>query len=59
MRCPICSQNVPPKTENAYFPMCSKRCQAVDLGRWLGEEYVIPGPPAFVPEADLNDDGER
>ncbi|MGI9381253.1 MAG: DNA gyrase inhibitor YacG [Methyloligellaceae bacterium] len=25
-----------------YRPFCSKRCADVDLGRWLGERYVIP-----------------
>jgi len=24
------------------FPFCSFRCQAVDLGRWLDEDYRIP-----------------
>jgi endogenous inhibitor of DNA gyrase (YacG/DUF329 family) len=23
------------------FPFCSTRCQLVDLGRWLGEDYKI------------------
>jgi len=39
------------------FPFCSTRCQLIDLGRWLDEDYRIPdgddqsgggvdGPPA-------------
>lgn len=24
------------------FPFCSFRCQMVDLGRWIDEEYRIP-----------------
>ena len=27
------------------FPFCSTRCQMIDLGRWLGEEYRIPDQP--------------
>ncbi len=29
------------------FPFCSKRCKAMDLGRWLNEEYRISIP---IPE---------
>lgn len=38
-RCPICGA----KTEQAYRPFCSKRCRDVDLARWLGDGYAIPG----------------
>lgn len=24
------------------FPFCSFRCQTIDLGKWLSEEYRIP-----------------
>jgi hypothetical protein len=34
-----------PARPNKLFPFCSERCHLVDLGRWLGEEYRIPGPP--------------
>jgi endogenous inhibitor of DNA gyrase (YacG/DUF329 family) len=27
---------------NKFFPFCSERCQLIDLGRWLDEEYRIP-----------------
>ena len=30
-------------------PFCSVRCADVDLGRWFGGAYAIPGPP---PELD-------
>ena len=37
--CPICG-----KPSDAKFrPFCSRRCADVDLGRWLGEVYVVPG----------------
>ncbi|GJE75069.1 MULTISPECIES: DNA gyrase inhibitor YacG [Methylorubrum] len=38
--CPICGRPAQPDTK----PFCSPRCADIDLGRWLGERYVIPGP---------------
>ena len=40
--CPICTDPCA-RSGNAYFPFCSQRCQLVDLGRWLNEDYRIPG----------------
>jgi hypothetical protein len=37
--CPICGK----PAQAAYRPFCSKRCADVDLQRWLGGVYVIPG----------------
>ena len=47
MTCPTCRAEVvkDPTRPNKLFPFCSERCHLVDLGRWLGEEYRIPGPP--------------
>lgn len=37
--CPICEK---PADMNAdTFPFCSSRCRNIDLGKWLGEGYVI------------------
>ena len=44
--CPICSRPAPPRPSNRFFPFCSARCRLVDLGKWLGEEYRVPGPRA-------------
>ncbi|WP_455175683.1 DNA gyrase inhibitor YacG [Azospirillum largimobile] len=45
-------------TEPATRPFCSKRCADIDLSRWLGEGYRIPGPEAPVPTRDSDpDDG--
>jgi hypothetical protein len=43
-RCPIC-RGVAVKDGNKVFPFCSERCQLVDLGRWLTEEYRVPEEP--------------
>ncbi len=40
--CVICG--VHPQT-GKYRPFCSKRCADVDLHRWLGGVYAIPGKP--------------
>lgn len=35
------------------FPFCSKRCKAMDLGRWLNEEYRVSMP---IPENSPTDE---
>ena len=40
-RCPQCAKPVAAD----FAPFCSRRCQQVDLGRWLAGAYVIPGRP--------------
>jgi hypothetical protein len=50
-RCPICHNGA----AEAWRPFCSRRCADIDLGRWLGGRYAIPGEPADVsndPESD-------
>ena len=51
MTCPTCRAPVArdPARPGKLFPFCSERCHLVDLGRWLGEDYRIPGGPS--PEA--------
>ena len=49
-RCPTCKRSAAARDVNPAFPFCSRRCQMVDLGRWLGEDYRVadeePAPPA-------------
>ncbi len=40
--CVICRTR--PQSEE-YRPFCSKRCADIDLHRWLGGVYAIPGKP--------------
>ncbi len=49
-RCPICKA----PTETAYRPFCSARCRDVDLGRWLGGTYAIPGG-----KVEADEDGDE
>ncbi|MBB5692329.1 DNA gyrase inhibitor YacG [Muricoccus pecuniae] len=39
--CPVCGRPTAPSAR----PFCSPRCRSVDLGRWLGGTYAIPGEP--------------
>lgn len=49
MKCAICGKPavrgavVDAKRGVDAFPFCSFRCQTIDLGKWLSEEYRIPG----------------
>ena len=52
LKCPICGK---PRSE-AYRPFCSKHCADIDLGRWLGGRYVVPGAPAASNEVEENED---
>lgn len=56
-RCPIC-RNTAVKDGNKFWPLCSERCHLVDLGKWLGEEYRVPGDPDpdALPEPSPDDD---
>ncbi len=51
-KCPTCKRAVLPREKNPLFPFCCERCRAVDLGKWLGEEYRVGGG-----SMDLDDDG--
>lgn len=41
LRCPICSSQIDVETSKA-MPFCSRRCQQLDLRRWLDESYGLP-----------------
>ncbi len=65
-RCPTCKD--PVRFEEgtprpSWAPFCSERCKLIDLGRWLGEEHRIPGPPALLDEmgnvVELDSDGNE
>ena len=47
-RCPTCGK----PTVDRWRPFCSKRCADIDLGRWLGEHYRVPGEDETAPEAE-------
>ncbi len=51
IRCPTCRKPAV-KEGNKLFPFCSERCSLVDLGKWLNEEYRVPGEPADPEDVD-------
>lgn len=56
--CPVCGKS--PSVR--HRPFCSKRCAHVDLGRWLGGAYAVPGHEPVDPEemaAALGVDGGK
>lgn len=62
MKCPICGKPVEWK-DNPFRPFCSERCKLVDLGRWVSDEYSVPGSPlpqepddAPLPKTSFDDD---
>lgn len=42
MKCPTCGKQVE-WVQNLFRPFCSERCKLVDLGKWVSEEYRVPG----------------
>ncbi len=41
--CPTCGKLTSYMSE-PVGPFCSARCQMIDLGKWLGEEYRVSEP---------------
>ena len=51
--CPMCRRPAAERTaDQSPWPFCSHRCRLIDLGKWLGEEYRMPGPAADKPDPD-------
>ena len=49
--CSLCGQSFD-RAATKTMPFCSKRCQQIDLGRWMNESYGLPfegngGPEGF------------
>jgi len=45
LRCMTCKTPVPAVAPRpSYYPFCSERCQLIDLGKWLDEEYRVTEP---------------
>jgi endogenous inhibitor of DNA gyrase (YacG/DUF329 family) len=58
-RCPSCKKPVEPRARNPVYPFCSARCRAVDLGKWLGEEYRVPDRTPDEQEDGMPGDGQE
>jgi endogenous inhibitor of DNA gyrase (YacG/DUF329 family) len=55
-RCPTCKGAVEKSRAegNEAFPFCCERCRLADLGKWLDGDYVIPGPPSFDEDGEMD-----
>ncbi|MDP2345861.1 MAG: DNA gyrase inhibitor YacG [Deltaproteobacteria bacterium] len=49
-RCPSCKRALADDlpASSPCRPFCSDRCKMVDLAKWLGGDFAIPGEPADV-----------
>lgn len=56
INCPTCGRRFL-SDETSAMPFCSKRCQLIDLGRWMNEEIGLPheGDPGDAPVEYLDD----
>jgi uncharacterized protein len=52
--CPICKR----PSAQKFHPFCSNRCAQIDLGRWVGGTYAIPGEDVN-PSTDGSDDDQN
>jgi endogenous inhibitor of DNA gyrase (YacG/DUF329 family) len=52
--CPVCGK----RQVEAFRPFCSKACADIDLSRWLGGRYAIPGAPAAQNEDESEDESD-
>ena len=57
-KCPQCGEPASQDADNPHRPFCSERCQLLDLGGWLTEEYAIRGRTASEDEL-LDGDREQ
>jgi len=61
VRCPICDRLMQSASTAEWpeFPFCSARCRLIDLGRWLGESYVIRPENERAGPGQLSDEESR
>ena len=57
MKCPTCNRQVEWQG-NLFRPFCSERCKLIDLGKWVSEEYRVPGQ-AVPTEQTVGDDSSQ
>jgi endogenous inhibitor of DNA gyrase (YacG/DUF329 family) len=55
-QCPTCNKQVQWQ-DNLFRPFCSERCKLLDLGKWVSEEYRVPGKP--LREEPLEDEEKQ
>jgi endogenous inhibitor of DNA gyrase (YacG/DUF329 family) len=58
MKCPNCGKQVD-WDQNPFRPFCSERCKLVDLGKWVNEEYRVPGRAVPTQGEDKENDDRQ
>lgn len=60
VRCPVCNKWMEGQSTAEWpeFPFCGPRCRLIDLGRWLGEAYRLPGEAEGATRENLDEDKE-
>lgn len=53
VKCPSCGR-MAEYQGNEFRPFCSERCNLIDLGAWIDEEYAVPAENEPVSEEDLD-----
>lgn len=53
IKCPSCGREVEYEG-NKFRPFCSERCNLIDLGAWIDEEYAVAAENEPVSEEDLD-----
>ena len=57
LSCVICDEPCGRRDDNPLFPFCSRRCQLIDLARWLDGDYCIPGHAGDLDRGDPDGGG--
>ena len=57
LRCPRCGVEFE-RAASPHVPFCSRRCKLIDLGKWLNEEYRVPGASSPAPGELATEDEE-
>jgi uncharacterized protein len=57
--CATCGRPLAAKPQDRAGAFCSKRCAAIDLGRWLNGAYVIPAAGDEAESAAREESAER
>lgn len=52
VKCPLCGTRAA-YAGNEFRPFCSERCQLLDFGAWVNEEYALPVEETSMTEDDL------
>ncbi|MGH9870896.1 MAG: DNA gyrase inhibitor YacG [Pyrinomonadaceae bacterium] len=57
-RCPTCNREVQWQ-DNPFRPFCSERCKLLDLGKWVSEEYRVPGKSVQTERSSEDEDSDQ